>query len=207
MLSVAHHARLCPQNGRARRGQGAQFTPGLAQSRSVGARQMALSARDFLDMSQWQLDELFRASAAGAIPTGDTVGTVVFKPGSSFADVAAAVSSALAWQGKVFDPATGTLRNKITPLGVEAVKAKVYEGPSWFDDRPCIVLDYSKTSLVARMVRDEIREVSPGLYLGIVFLSRKKTINFALQSAGPQSTSRWRRLKAKLGTNPGRGSR
>ena len=159
---------------------------------------MALSAKDLLGQSQPELDELFRASPAGNIPVGDTAGTVVFKPGGAVASVAAPVASVLAWQGKVFDPLSGTLRNKITPLGVEAIKAKVYEAPSWFDDRPCIVLDYSKTSFVARMVRDEIREVSPGLYLGIVFLSRKKTINFALQANGPESSSRWRRLKTKL---------
>ncbi len=158
-------------------------------------------------MSQPQLDELFRASGAGVIPVGDTVGTVVFRPGGGIAEVAAPLSSVLAWQGKVFDPASRTLRNKITPLGIEAIKAKVYEAPSWFDDQPCIVLDYSKTSFVARMVRDEIREVSPGLYLGIVFLSRKKTINFALRANGSKSSSRWQLAKARLDKLLGRGNR
>src|SRR6185295_14649556 len=40
----------------------------------------------------------------------------------------------------------------------------------------------SKTSLVARKVRDEIREVSPGLYLGKVYWGKKRLIDFALTS-------------------------
>jgi hypothetical protein len=43
------------------------------------------------------------------------------------------------------------------------------------------VLDYSKTSLVAHYIRDEIREVSPGVYLGLVYWGQKKLIHFALK--------------------------
>ena len=43
------------------------------------------------------------------------------------------------------------------------------------------MLDYSKTSLVAKWIRDEIREVSPGIYLGIVYWGKKKLIHFALK--------------------------
>ncbi|MEO6044426.1 MAG: hypothetical protein ABIQ47_10955 [Tepidiformaceae bacterium] len=166
---------------------------------------MALTAKAFLDMSQQELDDMFRASEVGPIPSGDAVGTAIVKPGTALADIAAPVVSGLAWQGKVFDPTSGTLRNKITPLGVKEIVAKVYIAPSWFDGRDCVVLDYSDTSFVAHSVRDEIREVSPGLYLGIVFISRKKTINFALQfGGGPETTSLWRRVKASLSALLGR---
>ena len=60
------------------------------------------------------------------------------------------------------------------------MRAKVYKDTSWFDQKECIVLDYSRTSFVARKIRDEIREVAPGLYLGIVFWGRAKLINFAV---------------------------
>jgi hypothetical protein len=49
------------------------------------------------------------------------------------------------------------------------------------DGRECIVLDYSKSWLVARWIRDEIREVAPGQYLGVVFVGRVKVLNFALR--------------------------
>jgi hypothetical protein len=61
------------------------------------------------------------------------------------------------------------------------VIAKVYNGDSWLDGRECIVLDYSDTSLVAHWIRDEIREIGPGTYLGKVYWSKQRLIDFALQ--------------------------
>jgi hypothetical protein len=77
------------------------------------------------------------------------------------------------------------LLNKIFPFGIRAIKARIYKAMSWVDNKECIVLDYSETSLLARAVRDEIGEVSPGLYLGVVFWGKKKTINFALETPPP----------------------
>ena len=56
----------------------------------------------------------------------------------------------------------------------------MYKAPSWFDQKECIVLDYAHTSFVARKIRDEIREVAPGVFLGIVFWGRNKLMNFAV---------------------------
>jgi hypothetical protein len=56
----------------------------------------------------------------------------------------------------------------------------VYVAPSLLDGKNCIVLDYSKTSLIAHWIRDEIREVGTNLYLGIVYWDNDKLINFAL---------------------------
>jgi hypothetical protein len=47
------------------------------------------------------------------------------------------------------------------------------------------VLDYSQTSLVAKHIRDEIRQIGPGMYLGVVYWDKNRTINFALQFPGP----------------------
>ncbi len=141
---------------------------------------MALDADQLLDMSQAQLDDLFRNSPAGNIPSGEGAGTAIIDPGTEFAEIAAKFAHIFAWQGKVFDPEKGELRNKILPIGLQAIVAKVYKGTSWFDQKECIVLDYSQTSLVAHWIRDEIREVTPGLYLGVVFWDKSKLINFAL---------------------------
>ena len=84
------------------------------------------------------------------------------------------------WQGKVFDPETAILRNKITPFRIKAIKAKVYRDKSWLDGEETIAIDYSKTSIVARMVHDEIREVEPRIYLGKVYLWKWKTVDFVL---------------------------
>ena len=73
------------------------------------------------------------------------------------------------------------LTNQILLLGLNAIIAKVYKAPSWLDGKECIVLDYSETSLVANWVRDEIRLIGPGRYLGLVYWKKKRLIDFALQ--------------------------
>jgi hypothetical protein len=141
---------------------------------------IALDLAQLIQMSQAQLDELFRTSPAGDIPQGEGKGTAIIAPGTELSEIAAKFIHLFAWQGKVFDPAAGILRNKILPVGLQAIIAKVYKDKSWFDEKECIVLDYSQTSLIAHWIRDEIREVSPGLYLGIVYWDKAKLINFAL---------------------------
>ena len=81
----------------------------------------------------------------------------------------------------MFESIKGALRNKFLPLGLNAIIAKVYKAESWLDGKECIVLDYSDTSLVAHWVRDEIREISMGVYLGKVYWSDKRLIDFALE--------------------------
>ena len=73
------------------------------------------------------------------------------------------------------------LTNRILPFGLNAIVAKVYTGPSWFDQKECIVLDYSKTSLVAQWIRDEIRLIAPDLYLGRVYWEKTALIHFSLE--------------------------
>ncbi len=136
---------------------------------------------EFLKMSGDQLDEIFRNSAAGNIPQGEGAGVAIIAPGTEVSDEIAWFVNIFTWKGKVFDPVKGELRNKILPLGHKAIVAKVYKDKSWFDQKECIVLDYSKTSLVAHYIRDEIREVSPGVYLGLVYWGQKKLIHFALK--------------------------
>lgn len=141
---------------------------------------MSLEVAQLMKMSQTQLDDLFRNHPAGAIPRGEGVGTVIIDPNTELADIAAKFVHIFAWKGKVFDPEAGTLRNIILPVALKAIIANVYKDTSWFDGKECIVLDYSQTSLIAHWIRDEIREIAPGLYLGIVFWDKTKLINFTL---------------------------
>jgi len=142
---------------------------------------MTYDVPQLLTMSQVQLDELFTNSSAGNIPAGEAKGTAIVAPGTTYtADIAEAINH-FAWQGKVFDAEKGLLMNKILSLGLNAIIAKVYKAPSWFDGKECIVLDYSETSLVAQWVRDEIRLIGPGRYLGLVYWKNKRLIDFALQ--------------------------
>jgi hypothetical protein len=142
---------------------------------------MAITVPDLLKMSQAQLDELFTTSPPGEIPDGEAKGTAIIAPGTTYTDEIAEFINHFAWQGKNFDAKKGALRNRILPFGFNAIIAKVYKGPSWLDGKECIVLDYSETSLLAHWIRDEIREVSPGLYLGKVYWGKKRLIDFAVE--------------------------
>ncbi len=142
---------------------------------------MAYDVPQLLGMSQNQLDELFKKSSTGEIPNGEGKGTAIVAPGTNYTQDLAQFISFFAWQGKVFDAKNGVLRNKILPLGLNAIVAKVYKGESWLDGKECIVLDYSETSLVARWIRDEIRQIGPKMYLGKVYWDKKRLIDFALE--------------------------
>jgi hypothetical protein len=141
---------------------------------------MAITVPDLLKMSQTQLDELFTKSPTGDIPDGEAKGTAIIAPGTTYSEDIAEFINHFAWQGKVFDSQKGFLRNEILPFGLRAIIAKVYQAPSWLDNKECIVLDYSETSLLAHWIRDEIREIGPGIYLGKVYWDKKRLIDFAL---------------------------
>lgn len=142
---------------------------------------MAYDVDQLLTMSQAKLDDLFRASPAGDIPNGSAEGTAIIAPGTSYSRPIAQMINHFGWQGKVFDAKSGTLKNRILSFGLEAIIAKVYKGPSWLDGKECIVLDYSETSVVAHWIRDEIRLISPNFYLGKVYWSKERLIDFCLQ--------------------------
>jgi hypothetical protein len=142
---------------------------------------MAANVSELLELSESELDDLFRRSEAGEIPNGEADGTVLLRPGTELAEPVAKLAQYLVWKGKVFDREKGELLNEIGPFGLNAVRAKVYRDTSWLDGKETIVLDYSDTSLIAKWIRDEIRTVGPGLYLGLVYWERKKVLHFALQ--------------------------
>jgi hypothetical protein len=141
---------------------------------------MAITLPDLLKMSQAQLDELFTNSPTGDIPSGEGKGTAIIAPGTTYSQDIAEFINHFAWQGKIFDSQNGVLRNEILPFGLRAIIAKVYKAPSWLDSKECIVLDYSETSLLAHWIRDEIRSIAPGTYLGKVYWDKKRLIDFAL---------------------------
>ncbi|MGH9198992.1 MAG: hypothetical protein ACRD1T_25100 [Acidimicrobiia bacterium] len=142
---------------------------------------MPTDVASLLQMSQAQLDDLFTKSVAGPIPDGPAKGTAIIAPGTVFSQEIAQAINFFAWQGKTFDATNGVLRNKITILGLNAIVADVYKAPSWLDQKECIVLDYSKTSIVAQWIRDEIRQIATGMYLGKVYWGKKRLIDFALE--------------------------
>lgn len=142
---------------------------------------MPITADEISKMTPEQVDQLFRGGQVGQIPDGKADGTAIFRPGAFIEPILNKLVQWVAWQGKVVNARDHMLENRILPLGTRAIEAEVYRGKSWFDGQECIVLDYSKRSLVARFVRDEIRRVAPGLYLGLVYLRKTRVMYFTLQ--------------------------
>ena len=145
---------------------------------------MNSTVKTLLSKSREELDEIYRNATPGDIPSGDTSGTAILA-GAIFSKIVAIFARLLVWQGKVFDlfcPGghAGLLVNKITPFGLTFVVAKVYRDKSWLDGKDTIVIDYSKTSFVAKVIRDEIREIEPGVYLGKVWWGKTRILDFAL---------------------------
>lgn len=134
-----------------------------------------------------ELDELFRKATAGPIPVGQTRGTAMLIPGSGFDRVLQTFIRWFWWRGKVFSPQTHDLKNLVTPLGIPLIRADVYEGESWFSTGPAVILDYSKSSFVAQKIRDEIRQVDKGLYLGQVYWGKKRIALFMLEVPSAQA--------------------
>jgi hypothetical protein len=142
---------------------------------------------ELLKAGEQRLEEIFRASPPGEIPTGPLEGTAVLPwAGSVGARLLAVFVSLNLWRGQVFSP-DGYLSNRLTPLDVLGFLAKVSPGPSLLDGQDCIVIDYSRTSLLAIGVRDEMRQVAPNLYLGVIWLFGHKMGWFSLRLPGAVS--------------------
>jgi hypothetical protein len=149
---------------------------------SVALESSKLNPVEFCRMSQHELDELFRISPCGKIPNGAMAkGTAIFMPGTIAAPIARLVARWFIRKGKAIKADGSELLNRVTPLGVKAIRAKVSYDSSWLDGSRAILIDYSKTSFVAKKIRDEIREVAPGLYLGKVWWGKKRILDFALE--------------------------
>jgi hypothetical protein len=142
---------------------------------------MAYDVPQLLTMTYAELDALFSNSPAGDIPDGPAKGTAIIASDTKYCQEIADLINIFGWQGKTFDKAKGILRNRITILGISAIIAKVYKSASWLDDKECVVLDYSDTSVIAHWIRDEIRLIAPDFYLGRVYWAKKPLIHFCLQ--------------------------
>jgi hypothetical protein len=126
-----------------------------------------LCLEQLANMSWCQLEHIYRQAAPGTIPSGYTRGLAIYCPDAPLTPARSKMTQAL-WHGKLFCPAEGMLINQWC-LGTQAVRARVCYGESWLDGNPSIIMDYRGVSHIWSDVRDEIREVAPGLYLGLMY--------------------------------------
>ena len=130
------------------------------------APQPAVTVDQLLGMSPAQIENVYRQGSAAAIPPGRVRGTALVAPGTRRARVVSR-GARLLWQGKVFEEGQATAVNRF--FGMRIVRGQLYQGPSWLDGGPSLVLDYSQTSRIYADNRDEIRQIAPGLFLGLMY--------------------------------------
>jgi len=114
-----------------------------------------------------ELEQIYRTLSPGTLPQGFLRGRVVYSPCESLPGPREKLNN-FAWKGKHFHG--DGLINQFR--GVKCIKACIYLGDSWLDGKQAHILDYENTSLAWRDVRDEMREVGDGLYLGAMYLRR-----------------------------------
>ncbi len=144
-------------------------------------RDTVLDERALQRMDNRELDLLFRSSSAGDVPHGRLHGTGLLFPGTPACRPLAWLVHLVVWQGKETEPSGRSLQNLVGPLRTRVIRALLSHDRSWVDDGECVLIDYSSTSIVARMVRDEVRLVAPGLYLGVVWLWKRRVGWFTLR--------------------------
>jgi len=125
-----------------------------------------LSASSLIRMGGPELDSLYRQGASVSLPAGRVRGTALLAPGTR-RNGAMASGTRLVWQGKTIDATNAIATNRF--FGLPVVRAQIYQGTSWLDGAPALILDYSRTSRVYAQNRDEIRQIAPGLFLGLMY--------------------------------------
>ena len=86
-------------------------------------------------------------------------------------------SGAFPWQGKTFEHESaghGRGVNRLFGERVEWFHFETYVGPSKAGDFEAVQLDYAhdRNPPLVRDVKDEVREVGPGLWLGLAYMHR-----------------------------------
>ena len=142
-----------------------------------------LSLDGLVRMSHCELEELYRSAPAGQVAAGYAAGKAIKSPGTRKA-VRFSRLAGLVWQGKYFHACDSTITNRI--FGRPMIQADVAHGESWFDGGPSIIMDYAcRGPKWTKSTRDEMREVAPGLFLGMMYqrteCGPKFVMFFALQ--------------------------
>jgi len=123
---------------------------------------------DLAKLDSATLDGLFRsAPRPETLPTATTRGLVFFDPGKPLSRVEGRAFGLL-WRGKALDGDSGLMKNRVG--GAKFITAGMRLGESFTDGEQAVILDYQgfqgRATSFADKARDEIREVSPGLWLG-----------------------------------------
>jgi len=121
-------------------------------------------------MSSRELWTRYRLGVATPLPVGRVKGVALPCPDARFGELISR-SAGVVWQGKIATEGSNLLLNRF--FGVRSVPGRMFWGTSRVDGLPCLLVDYSQTSWVYANVRDELRMIAPGVYLGPMFRKQR----------------------------------
>lgn len=145
-----------------------------------------VTLKSLQNMGKNELEALYRAGATFQPMQGFYPGTALPKPGSPLGNWRSDFIG-LAWKGKNLYPEQGVMVNQVGRR--EMVRAELEQGVSWLDDKPSVIFDYRIGPRWAQKARDEVRQVAPGLYLGIMYVREgncpRQAMFFVLEECQP----------------------
>jgi hypothetical protein len=113
-------------------------------------------------LGECELEHIFAQGGVGPIPVGYGRGRVLRLVNTKLPRTKACMNNVV-WKGKVFR-GDGTFTNQWVCF--QALDSTVGYGTSWFDGKPCILMEYPPDTPVFGNSRDELRLIGPNLYLG-----------------------------------------
>lgn len=125
--------------------------------------------QQLIRMDACQLQEVYRNGKMCATPCGAVKGWAILSAGKPIS-VPRTYLTRLMWQGKEFSCDGTMMINRA--FGTKMVQAQVFPDTSWFDGQPTLAFDYQCTSKLFGKVRDEVREICPGTYLGLTYIRK-----------------------------------
>jgi hypothetical protein len=113
-------------------------------------------------LGECELEQLFAQADAGPIPVGFGRGRVLVLTNTRHPRMKAHLNNVV-WKGKVF-ACDGYFTNQW--LGFQMSASHAGHGSSWYDGKPCVVMEYPPGTPVFANTRDELRRIGPNLFLG-----------------------------------------
>jgi hypothetical protein len=117
---------------------------------------------DLHNLSVDELDDLFRRSTFHVVPQGYLYGEVLVFTNMPATKLAKKVANNH-WKGKIIEP-DGSFTNQWKTR--TALNSCLTYGPSFLDGEPCIICEYPRWTPLFGPMRDEYREIAPGVFLG-----------------------------------------
>ena len=116
-------------------------------------------------LSESELHDLFRRATIHEMPCGWFPGKVIYFTNMPAGKVVKQLSDNH-WMGKIFE-ADGSFTNQWKNR--QALHSCLKVAPSFMDGKPCYICEYPRCTPLFGPMRDEYREVAPGVFLGAMY--------------------------------------